>query len=257
MGRIENTFRRLSKSNEAALIPCITVGHPSPDVTRTLLPVMARQGVDLIMLAGPATGPAEDQPSQGVTLAACLEAAAEARRTNELPLLLLCRYDQLLSYGTEGLVEDAAASGLDGLLVPDLLQMELDALRSASESAGIDLILTAAPASTEEDLRRVAEATKGFVMWALPADPAGADSDGGQDVELLVSRIRKLTDLPVVVWTGANTPQGVAQVSPFADGVVVGSGLAEIIGSLEGDDIILGVSDYLRALKEATYRQAS
>src|SRR5689334_25390733 len=109
MSRISSAFRRLQKVNEAALIPYVTVGYPSLDITRQLVPVIARQGADLIELGIPFSDPLADGATvqrashaaleTGVSLADCLSLAAEARRANEIPLLFMSYYNPIHKIG--------------------------------------------------------------------------------------------------------------------------------------------------------------
>jgi tryptophan synthase alpha chain len=117
MSRIASTFRRLSKANEAALIPYLWVDDDSLERTRWLLPVLARQSADLIALGIPDYGRAT---GRDLSLADCLAVAAEARRTNELPLLLASNYTPILKHGVEKFAAGAAASGVDGVIALDL-----------------------------------------------------------------------------------------------------------------------------------------
>src|SRR5438270_11824111 len=106
MGRIASAFKRLGKVNEAALIPYVTVGYPSLDITRQLVPVMARQGADLIEMGVPFSDPLADGATiqrashaalaQGVTVDDCFSVAAEARLANEMPLLFMSYYNPIL-----------------------------------------------------------------------------------------------------------------------------------------------------------------
>lgn len=262
MSRIASAFRRLHKLNETALIPYVTVGYPSLDITRQLLPVIGRQGADLIELGVPFSDPMADGATvqrashaaleNGVSLADCLSVAADARRTNEIPLLFMSYYNPIHAYGLEKLAAGCAASGVDGLIVPDLPPEEAGELRAACQASGIDLIFLVAPTSTEERLQKVAEMASGFIYCVSLTGVTGARSQIGPGVDDLVARVRKYTDLPLAVGFGISTPEQVAEVTRFADAAVVGSSLINLIESSPEDEILLAVSDYVRSLKEAT-----
>src|SRR5689334_12098415 len=107
MGRIASTFKRLSKINEIAIIPRVVIGYPSLEVTRQLVPIMGRQGADLIELMIPESGDQDlgtDPLRSGVTIADCMSIAAEARRANEIPLIFRSHYTLLQEYGLEEFV---------------------------------------------------------------------------------------------------------------------------------------------------------
>src|SRR5438874_2330717 len=121
MGRIASAFKRLGKVGEAALIPYVAVGYPSLDITRQLVPVIARQGADLIELgqalsesltSGPSAGAVSPTPREHrVSLDDCLSVAAEARRANEIPLLFTTDYNSIYEYDLHRFASDCAASG--------------------------------------------------------------------------------------------------------------------------------------------------
>jgi tryptophan synthase alpha chain len=267
MTRISSTFRRLNKQNEAALIPYVTVGYPSLDVTRRLVPIMGRQGADLIELGVPFSDPLADGATvqrashaaleNGVSLEDCLGVAAEVRRANEVPLLFMSYYNPIHRYGIERFAADCAAAGIDGLIVPDLPPEEAGPLKDACSAYGLDVIFLVAPTSTDERLSRVAELASGFIYCVSLAGVTGARTELGEQVDDLVARVRRYTDLPLVVGFGISTPEHVARVAAVADGAVVGSALINLLESAAEDDMILEVSDYIRSLKEATRRTTS
>lgn len=260
--RISSAFRRLRKAGEAALIPYLTVGYPSLDITRQLLPLMARQGADLIELGIPFSDPMADGATvqhayhsalqSGVTVADCLRVAAEARRSNEAPLLFMSYYNPIHCYGLERFANDCAASGVDGLIIPDLPPEEAADIKAACDASGVDLIFLLAPTSTDERIRQVAALARGFIYCVSLTGVTGARAQLGSNVADLIARVRRHTDLPLVIGFGISAPEHVAQVSQIADGAVVGSALINLIESHLEDEMILEVSEYIRALKEAT-----
>lgn len=263
MGRIASTFRRLKKANESALVAYVTVGYPSLELTRRLVPIIARQGADIIELGVPFSDPMADGATvqrashaaleQGVSLHDCLAVAAEARRTNEVPLLFMSYYNPIFKYGIEAFVHDCAASGVDGLIIPDLPPEEARELKLACEGAGIDLIFLVAPTSTDERLQKVVEMASGFIYCVSLTGVTGARSQVGEGIEAMLEQVRRHTDLPLVVGFGISKPEHVARVSQTADGAVVGSALINVIEDHpDEDEVILAVSEYVRELKAAT-----
>ncbi|MEO8288991.1 MAG: tryptophan synthase subunit alpha [Chloroflexota bacterium] len=262
MSRIASTFRRLKKANEAALIPYVTVGYTSLGLTRQLLPIIARQGADLIELGIPFSDPMADGATvqrashaaleAGVTVADCLSVAAEARRSNEVPLLFMSYYNPLHQYGLERFANDAAGAGVDGLIIPDLPPEEAAEIKAACDAAGLDLIFLIAPTSTDERIKRIAEMASGFIYCVSLVGVTGARTELGNAAGELVARVREHTDLPLVVGFGISKPEQVARMAAIADGAVVGSALVNLIESHPEDEVMLEVSEYVRSLKEAT-----
>jgi tryptophan synthase alpha chain len=265
MSRISNTFERLRREGEAALVPYLTVGYPSLEVTRELVPLLARQGADLIELGVPFSDPVADGATiqraahgaleQGTTLDDCLAVAAEARAESDVPLLFMGYYNPIHSYGLERFAADCARAGVDGLIVPDLPPEEAGDLLAACRGAGIDLIFLVAPTSTEERLSMIARVACGFVYCVSLTGVTGARTQVGEGIEELIARVRKHTPLPVVVGFGISTPEHVARVAQYANGAVVGSALINRIESLERGTVAQGVAQYIAELKAATRLQ--
>ncbi|MEP6776607.1 MAG: tryptophan synthase subunit alpha [Chloroflexota bacterium] len=268
MSRIDTTFRRLRKSGEIALIPYLTVGYPTLEITRQLLPVIGRQGADLIELGIPFSDPLADGATvqrayhaaleNGVTVADCLSVAADARRSNEIPLLFMSYYNPIHAYGLKRFAADCAQAGIDGLIIPDLPPEEAAPIKAECESPGIDLIFLLAPTSTDDRIKMVAELASGFIYCVSLTGVTGARHDLGEAAGSLVARVRQHTELPLVVGFGIGTPEQVAQVARIADGAVVGSALINLLESHPADEpmeIMMEAADYIRALKEATALQ--
>jgi tryptophan synthase alpha chain len=258
MSRIPQAFRRLKKNNEAALVPSLTIGYPSLQTTRTLLPVIARQGADMIELEVPLDNPPGGGASslraaldKNVTLSDCLSVAAEARRSNEVPLLMDIGYGVIEEYGLHKFAEAASASGIDGLVVPDLPPEHEDELKTACEEHNIDLIFSLDTTSTEDRIRRVSEMASSFI-YVSHNEGAETFIELNRNLPDLVARIRPYTDLPLVARLGLGTPQQVAEAVKVADGVVVDRALTRLIETLPEDDLIIGVSDFIRGMKEVT-----
>jgi tryptophan synthase alpha chain len=207
---------------------------------------MARQGVDLIMLG---------TLHEGAT-APVLAVAEEARRTNEIPLVLVVDSVASLDLGANmrEITESVAASGVDGLIVYDFPPEMMEYQLRLCEEASIDFIRLVPQSGMSKHLQVTVEMASGFIYCVTPRLAKGDDSRPLHETATLVSEVRESSALPVVVDSHVGTPEHVAEASRFADGVVVSSSLIKVIDSMEGDDIILGVADYLRSLKKATRR---
>jgi tryptophan synthase alpha chain len=264
MNRIASTFQRLQRDNEAALIPYLTVGYPSLDATRMLVPLLAGAGADLIELGVPFSDPMADGATvqrashaaleQGVTLIDCLDVAAEVRRSHDVPLLLMGYYNPIFKYGLRRFVAGCVSSGVDGLIIPDLPPEEADELKAECDRTGIALIFLVAPTSTGERLARVAGVASGFIYCVSLTGVTGARTEMSHDLGEMIARVRRHTSLPLVVGFGISKPEHVARVvqGAGADGAVVGSALLNLIESLPEDELIAGVAEFIRSMKQAT-----
>ncbi len=267
--RITSTFARLAAERRAALIPYLTVGYPSIQATRQLAQVVAEQGADLIELGIPFSDPLADGATvqrashaalqNGVTLDDCLSLAADLRAnvpaTKNVPLLFMSYYNPIHKYGIERAAAACASSSVDGLIIPDLPPEEASDLKTACDRHNIDLIFLAAPTSTAERLKQVAQLASGFIYCVSLTGVTGARTSLGNDAPDLVARLRYYTSLPLVVGFGISRPEHVAEVSSTADGAVVGSALINLIESTPEPEIAHSVARYMDSLKQATTKK--
>ncbi len=199
----------------AALIPYLTAGYPTPELSREALQLVAAAGADFVEVGVPFSDPLADGPTiqrsiqaaleQGMTVPRVLELIARARLP--VPVVVMTYLNPVLAYGLERFLEDAHGAGASGLLLTDLpagADPHLEARVAASPLALIRLI---APTTTAERLTRaVRSATH-------------------------VARVRAASDLPLAVGFGISTPTQAQAAAQLADGVVVGSALVETLGS--------------------------
>jgi tryptophan synthase alpha chain len=246
MGRIGDRFARRRAENRPAFVPFLTAGDPSLDRTAEAAVELEKAGADVLELGVPFSDPLADGPliqrsseralARGVTLEAVLGVVRRIRERCELPLLLFSYYNPLLQRGLEGLAREAAEAGIDGVLVTDLPPEEADDWRAAAREAGLDTVFLAAPTSPDERLRRVAEASRGFVYAISRTGVTGERRALSDEAAPLVERLRGLTDVPVALGFGLSTPEQVAEAGKVADGVVVGSALVRFLEEQpEGD----------------------
>jgi tryptophan synthase alpha chain len=257
VSRISATFKRLRWEKEAAFIPYVPVGYPSLEVTRQLVPLIGRQGADLVeigVLFSDQLAPDTrvDRASDAALLADCLSVAADARRANEVPLVLTSPYDPIREYGLETLVADCAAAGVDGLFVPDLPINRAGDLKMACAAVGVDLIFFLHPGNADEHIRRVAEMASGFIYCLSLDEFADGGSNQGPEARDLVDRIRQHTNLPLVVGFSPNIPELIAEAAQLAEGVRVVTAVYRLMKYLPEEEILYGVGEFIRQMKAAT-----
>jgi tryptophan synthase alpha chain len=246
MGRIGESFARRKAESRAAFVPFLTAGDPSLDRTVEAAVELEGAGADVLELGVPFSDPLADGPviqraseralDRGVTLEAVLGVVRRIRERSELPLLLFSYYNPLLQRGLERLAAEAAKAGVDGVLVTDLPLEEADGWLAAARGVDLDTVFLAAPTSPPDRLRRVAEASRGFVYAISRTGVTGECRALSDEAAPLVERLRGLTDVPVALGFGLSTPEQVAEAGKVADGVVVGSALVRFLEEQpEGD----------------------
>lgn len=262
LARIEQVFQQRKKAGNAAFMPYHAMGYPDRQTSLEVVRTLAETGADLFEIGIPHSDPLADGPTVqaatqaalegGTTVADCLEMVRELRAQGvEQPFCAMSYYNPILAYGEERFVADAAAAGIDGLIVPDLPPGESDLLEPACREAGLATVYLLAPTSTEERIKSVARHATGFIYLVSVTGITGARSQLPPDLLDVVRRVRKHTNLPLAVGFGIGTGPQAAQVAEIADGVIVGSALVKAAGT-EGAE---GVARLARELAAGSHRK--
>jgi tryptophan synthase alpha chain len=259
MGRITTTFQRLARTEQTALMPYLAMGYPERESALTLVPAIAAAGADLIELGVPFSDPLADGATiqsasqqaleNGMTLVRCLDQATALRAQGiEVPFVMMGYYNPIFQMGIKDFAHRAAASGVDGVIVPDLPPEESDDLQQALRAQGIDLVFLLSPTADDERVREVAGRGSGFLYLVSLVGVTGARDRLPAELEAFVARVRSMTDLPLAVGFGIGTPDQAARVARIADGVIVGSALIKAIGTDEQPKVT--ASAFVAALRQ-------
>jgi tryptophan synthase alpha chain len=245
VSRIAARFAALRRAGRGALIPFIEAYDPDAGTSAALLAGMPAAGADLIEIGVPFTDPMADGPIIQAAGRRALAAGATLRRTlgmvrdfraadAETPAILMGYLNPILSYGPEPFARDAAAVGVDGLIVVDLPSEEADLLLPYANANGLDVIRLVAPTTDDARLPKVLAGSSGFVYYVSITGITGTRSASVAELAANVPRVRRVTDLPIVVGFGVKTPAQAAEVVGLADGAVVASALiATLAASLD------------------------
>ncbi len=238
MSRIASTFARLGAENRAALITFVEAFDPDQETSAALLKGMAARGADIIEIGMPFTDPMADGPTiqqagrralrAGATVAGTLALIRAFRSVNQtVPLVLMGYLNPILAYGIEAFAADAAAAGIDGVIVVDMPTEESDLLLPSLQAHAIDLIRLVAPTTSDERLPIVLKESSGFVYYVSITGITGTRTASAEDLARDIPRIRRATALPIAVGFGVRTPDQAAIVARHADGAVVASALID------------------------------
>lgn len=262
MSRIQTTFATLQAQGKKALIPFITAGDPHPDQTLPLMRALVAGGADIIELGVPFSDPMADGPTiqraseralaHGVSLRRVLAMVQEFRSANaDTPVVLMGYANPIEAYGVDAFARDAAAAGVDGVLVVDYPPEECAAFAAAMKAAGIDPIFLLAPTSGEERFAEVAAAGSGYIYYvSLKGVTGSAKLDLGE-VARRIPLIREKVGLPVGVGFGIRDAETARQIGAVADAVVIGSRIIEEIENSAAGTESNNVQAFLQAIRHA------
>ena len=263
MSRIEARFADLRGRGEGALIVFVVAGHPSPGESEEALTAIADAGADIIELGIPFSDPLADGPviqaasqqalGAEVTPARVLEMARRFRRERGVPLVVMTCYNPVWQFGVERFAGEAAAAGVDGVIVTDLPPEESGEWVGAARRGGLDTVFLLAPTSSADRIKKVVDLASGFVYRVSRMGVTGARAELPADLQDLVGRIRAATRKPVAVGFGISRPEHVAEVCGLADGAVVGSAVVALMDGEQGSaGLGQAVAGFVRELKGAT-----
>lgn len=256
MNKIEVLIKDMKKKGKRAFIPYIMAGDPDLEKTREALMLFERIGADIVELGVPFTDPLADGPTiqraseralkNGITLRKVLEFVKEMRELTSIPIVLMTYYNPVFKYGEERFVKEAVKYGVDGIIVPDLPPDEAKDLIRLSRRHGLATIFLLAPTSTEERIRKVVKASRGFIYYVSITGITGARLEVDKSLDDSIKRIRTLTDKPVCIGFGVSNPEEASRMSAIADGVIVGSAIVRVLN--ESPE---GFEDFVIALRKA------
>jgi len=271
MSRIATTFAALKAHNRKALIPFVTAGFPYADVTPELMHAMVAGGADVIELGVPFSDPSADGPviqkagdkalSFGIGLVKILAMVREFRQTNaNTPIVLMGyanpveRYDQIHgAKDTTGsaFVRDAAAAGVDGVLIVDYPPEECEIFAADLRAHGMDLIFLLAPTSTAARMAQVARVASGYVYYVSLKGVTGSGALDTDAVEAMLPRIRQHIQVPVGVGFGIRDAATARTIARVADAVVIGSKIIQLIENQPRDQVAPTAQSFLQEVRTA------
>jgi tryptophan synthase alpha chain len=248
--RIAERFAALKREGRAAFIPYVMAGDPDLPTAQAILDGLPAAGADLIELGFPFSDPmAEGPPIQraaqralaaGTTMDHVLGLVRTFRQADRAtPVILMGYMNLVLHRGIEAFARDAAAAGVDGLIVVDCPPEEAEPLADALDAADVALIRLATPTTDDARMQVVVRRTSGFVYYVSVAGVTGVKEADSAAVAPHVERVRKASGLPVAVGFGIRTPERAAAIARVADAAVVGSALVdEVAEAVEMNEVV-------------------
>ncbi len=261
MSRVDNTFAALKRSARGGFIPFITAGYPDLAMTELLLIELAKAGADVIELGVPFSDPVADGEviqraseralRRGVALSDVLTCLSHTKQRIDVPIILFSYLNPLLKFGRDRLADEARQAGIDAVLITDLIPEEASLWTKTFHDYGLDPIFLVAPTTSNERLAEIAHQASGFIYAVSRPGVTGVRDEVSHDAEILVTRVRSVSDLPIAVGFGISTPEQVRQVWRFADAAVIGSAIvSEIEKLVDSPDLVSRVGEFARSFVE-------
>ena len=238
MRRIAALFDRLGAAGRKALVPFVTAGDPSRDSTVAVMHALVAAGADLIELGVPFSDPMADGPviqrsseralERGVGTSQVFDFVREFRKLDaDTPVVLMGYLNPVEIRGADRYAAEASQAGIDGVLLVDLPPEEAAPIRASFNAHGLDLISLAAPTTSPERLRRLADESQGYLYYVSFSGVTGASITDASDVVAKAGALRAMSKVPVLIGFGIKDSASASAMAAIADGIVVGSALVE------------------------------
>ena len=267
--RVRAAFASARSGKRGVLIPYFMVGYPSAKQSVAVILAAAEAGADIIELGMPFSDPLADGPAiqqaghqaieRGMTIRGCMEVARQVSAQSDVPLILMGYYNPVLAYGIEHFCQDAIASGVCGLIIPDLPPEEATPLQEAAIQAGLTLIFLVPPTTPDARIASIAQRAAtipgSFIYCVSLSGVTGARGSLPEHLPAFLLRVLGYTkshDLPIAVGFGLSKPEHISTIVQLADGAVVGSALVRLLDEHPENEQVAAVREYIQALHMAT-----
>ncbi len=262
MNRIRKTFASLQTQNRKALIPFITAGDPSPEMTVPIMHQLVQSGADILELGVPFSDPMADGPTvqraseraltHHVKLSDVFKMVAEFRKTNtDTPVVLMGYANPIEAMGYMRFSDEAKQAGVDGVLIVDYPPEECEEWVKCLASNAIDTIFLLSPTTPPARIKKVAELAQGYIYYVSLKGVTGAGHLDLNNVKEMLAQLRQYISIPIGVGFGIRDGAMAKAIAELADAVVVGSRIIEEIEHSSSDKLLENVGRISSTLRSA------
>jgi tryptophan synthase alpha chain len=224
-----------------------TAGFPEADSTLPVMRALQTHGADLIELGMPYSDPLADGPviqessakaiANGMTLKKLFQDLKNFRNEINLPVVLMGYMNPVLQYGFERFCADAAACGIDGLIIPDLPQFEYESFYQPILSRyGLHFIFLVTPETSDDRIKKLDQLSHGFIYAVSSSATTGSD----QNTDAVTSYLERLQNLklknPVLVGFGIKDKESFNRACTYANGAIIGTAYINVLHHGESID---------------------
>lgn len=254
MNKISDAF-----NDGKAFIGFVTAGDPDLNTSKEILLSMSKGGCDLIEVGIPFSDPIAEGPiiqdaniralKNNVTTDDVFALTKSVSQEVDTPMVFMTYLNVLFKYGYDKFLQKAKNSGICGVIIPDLPYEEKDELQSVAKKYGIEVVSLVAPTS-EDRIKMIAADAEGFIYTVSSMGVTGVRSEIKTDLESITKAIKEVTDVPVAIGFGINTPEQAKKYSHIADGVIVGSAIVKLVAEHK-TDAPKYIYEYVKSMKDA------
>lgn len=257
MSKITAAFK-----NKKPLITYISGGDPDLKFTEKMMYKLQESGVDIIEVGIPFSDPLADGPTiqeasqraikGGITLEKLIKKLSEIKDKIKIPVILMGYYNSILNYGEEKFARDIEAAGISGVIIPDLPFDEQEEISNHLKEASVDQIRLVTPNTSEARIKDIVNSSSGFLYSVAHLGITGDTSKENPTFQTYLSRVRKYSeDLPIGLGFGIDSPAKAKRAAAYADGIIIGSALIEVIqsGNTEAEKLN-NAGQFVKSIKE-------
>ncbi|MFR5875663.1 MAG: tryptophan synthase subunit alpha [Eubacterium sp.] len=254
MSKIADAF-----ANGKAFIGFLTAGDPNLETTKKIIKKMAQAGCDLVEIGIPFSDPIAEGPviqeaniralKNNVTTDDVFAMVKEVKTEVDIPMVFMTYLNVLFKYGYDRFLKNASDAGICGVIIPDMPYEEKAELQNIAVHYGIEVVSLIAPTS-EDRIKTIAADAEGFIYEVSSLGVTGVRSEIKTDLESITKSVKEVTDIPVAIGFGINTPEQAKKYAGIADGVIVGSAIVKIIEKY-GESAPDEVYNYVKSMKDA------
>ena len=239
---MENRLHTLFKNKKKPLLSVFyTAGFPTLNDTGRIAASLEKAGADLVEIGIPFSDPVADGPTiqqsnkvaldNGISLAIILKQVKEIRKSVNLPIILMGYLNPVMQYGIEKFANDAAAAGVDGVILPDMPVPEYEReYRKVFEDAGLLLTFLISPTTSDDRIKKIDGLSKGFIYAVSASATTGAKSGFASEQIQYFDRLKKMKlKSPFLIGFGISNKETFFQASEYSAGAIVGSAFVNML----------------------------
>lgn len=256
MSIIKSTFKNLESVNSKALVTYTVAGDPNLDTSEKIISEIVTSGADIIEIGVPFSDPMSEGPViqmaherslvNNTSLVDILSLSKKLKKKfKTTPIVLMGYFNTFINSLNstksihdinDDICNELKNNGVDGLIIVDLPYEESEAIFNKLSNYEIDLIRLISPTTNDSRMNEIISNSSGFLYYVSLKGITGADIDSYDELKKRVQQIKNSSNIPVVIGFGIKDQETASNMSSFADGVVIGSAIVDMIGRIKKEE---------------------